>query len=410
VPPPARRIVGVIGLVVALGFVAGASFYAGYASARLNLPVGLPVPGGDRDPTAARTGALAVVAEAWRIVDAEFYDHARVDPAKLTYGAIKGMLETLEDPYTVVADQQRTRQQSEQIRGSFDGVGISIEVRDGRLMVTRVIGDSPAMAAGVRPGDQIVRIDDREMRDPQLAQVVDQLRGPRGSSVTLTVQRPGQPGLLRFDVTRGEIRTAPIEARMLPGDVAYVRLTTFSTTSGQDLRRELDKLLPQHPSGIVIDLRNNPGGVLQSAVDVASDFIDDGVVVYEERANAPPTARYVQRTGPVVDLPLAVLVNHGSASASEIVAGALQDRRRAVLVGEPTYGKDSIQNVHRLSDDESIRVTAAKWATPLHQSIGGRGLQPDIAVAMSDDDRRQGRDPQLERAVDYLRTRLARAP
>jgi carboxyl-terminal processing protease len=410
VPLPPRRIVGFIGLLIALGFVAGTAFYAGYASARLNLPVGLPVPGDGRDPTAVRTGALAVVAEAWRIVDAEFYDHARVDPAKLTHGAIKGMLETLDDPYTVVADQQRTRQQSEQIRGSFDGVGISIEVRDGRLLVTRVIEDSPAMAAGVRPGDQIVRIDDREMRDPQLAQVVGQLRGPRGSSVALTVQRPGQPALLRFELTRGEIRTAPIEARMLPGEVAYVRLTTFATTTGQDLRQQLDRLLPQHPSGIVVDLRDNPGGVLQSAVDVASQFLDDGVVVYEQRPNAPPTARYVQRTGPAVDLPLAVLVNHGSASASEVVAGALQDRRRAVLVGQPTYGKDSIQNVHRLSDDESIRVTAAKWATPLHQAIAGRGLQPDLLVALSDEDRRQGRDPQLDRAVDYLRTRLAAAP
>jgi carboxyl-terminal processing protease len=213
-------------------------------------------------------------------------------------------------------------------------------------------------------------------------------------------------------VIRGEIRTAPIVARMLPGGVVYLRISAFTSTTGRDLREQIERFAAERPSGIVVDLRGNPGGVLQSAVDVASQFIEEGIVAYEQRRDGDATPFFAKRNsgGSAIDLPMAVLVNKGSASAAEIVAGALQDRQRAVLVGEATYGKDSIQNVHRLSDHSSIRVTTARWFTPARQPIAGRGLQPDLTVAASEADRRAGRDPQLDSAADYLRTRLARAP
>jgi carboxyl-terminal processing protease len=275
-----------------------------------------------------------------------------------------------------------------------------------------VLDGSPALTAGLQVGDELAAIDDQPIDNPDLAAVVERLRGPRGSHVALSVRRDGAPQPLRLEVVRGEVRTAPIVARMLPDGVAYVRITQFTGTTGKDLREQLDRLGDQHPTGIVVDLRNNPGGVLQSAVDVASLFLPDGVVAFEQKREGEPTPFYVSRASgaPAVDLPLVVLVNRGSASAAEVVAGALQDRQRGILVGESTYGKDSVQNVHRLSDASSIRVTTAKWWTPLHQAIAGRGLQPDLAVPMNDGDRRAGRDPQLDRAADYLRTRLARAP
>ena len=388
----------------ALALFGAASFYAGYRVASSDAPLPLP--------SSSQASGPGVVGEAWRIVESEFYDPKRIDPAKMSLGAIKGMLEALDDPYTLVSDQQRTRQQGDEIRGAFDGIGVSLEVRDGRLAITRVLDGSPALTAGLRVGDQLTAVDDQPIDNPDLAAVVERLRGPRDTRVALTVRRDGAGQPLRVEVVRGEIRTAPIVARMLPDGVAYLRISQFTGTTGKDLREQIDKLADQHPTGIVVDLRNNPGGVLQSAVDVASQFLPDGVVAFEQKRDGDPTPFYVARASGAapVDLPLVVLVNKGSASASEIVAGALQDRQRAVLVGEPTYGKDLVQNVHRLSDESSIRVTTAKWWTPLHQVIAGRGLQPDLAVAMNDGDRRAGRDPQLERAADYLRTRLARAP
>jgi carboxyl-terminal processing protease len=408
VPPRARRAIGPLVIALALLLFGAGTFAAGYATARLDLP-GAPAASGSSPP---RASGLGVVGEAWRIVEGEFYDRRRVDPARMSLGAIKGMLEALEDPYTLVADQERTRRQGEEIRGAFDGIGISVEVRDGRLLVSRVVDGSPAATAGLRVGDAIARIDEDDVVNPELAAIVERLRGPRGTRVALTVRREGTASPLRLDVVRGEIRTAPIVVRTLPNGVVYLRISSFNTTTGRELREQIDRLGPEKPSGVVVDLRNNPGGVLQSAVDVVSQFLEDGVVAYEQRRDGEPTPFYVRRAGggSAIDLPMAVLVNRGSASAAEIVAGALQDRQRAVLVGEATYGKDSVQNVHRLSDQSSIRVTTARWFTPLRQAIAGRGLQPDLAVAMSEADRRAGRDPQLESAADYLRTRLARAP
>jgi carboxyl-terminal processing protease len=400
-----------------LACMVGASFYVGYVAGRVGaplpvvgippLPPGLVVPRGGTslDDLRARLG---VVLEAWRIVDDEYYDANAIDGHKMSLAAIKGILDTLGDSHTTIADPDRARQQQDEIRGAFDGIGISVELRDGRLIVARVIEDSPALAAGLRVGDAIVRIGGQELRNPMLDDVVARIRGPRGTQVRLTIARSGEASR-DVDVTRGEIKTAPIRARMLDGRVAYVRLPSFSSNSAKDLSEELAKVMEQRPTGLVVDLRGNPGGLLTSAVDVASQFLGDGIVLYEQRRDRDPMPFYVRRGGVATDVPMVVLVNHGSASAAEIVAGALQDRQRALLVGESTYGKDSVQNVHQLSDNSSLRVTFARWFTPLRQPIAGKGLTPDIVVAQSDDDRRAGRDPQLDRAVDYLRTRLARA-
>jgi carboxyl-terminal processing protease len=415
---PARAAVGTALFTAVLLLLVGTAFYAGYVTARVGAPVplvgSLPLPPGlaatrgraaSADELRARLG---VIDEAWRIVNDEYYDPAKLDGPRLSYAAIRGILDALGDSHTTFADPQRARQQEDDIRGGFDGIGISVEVRDGRLLVTRVIEDSPALAAGLRVGDAITRIDDEEVRAPTLDAIVRRIRGPRGSQVRLAIDRQGS-GVIQVAVTRREIKTATVRSRTLPGNVAYVQLPSFSGSASRDMVDQLKQVLETQPVGLVVDLRNNPGGLLQGAVDVASQFLDDGVVLYEQRRDGDPMPFYARRGGVATQVPMVVLVNHGSASAAEIVAGALQDRGRAVLVGESTYGKDSVQNVHQLSDRSSLRVTAARWFTPLRQQIAGRGLTPDIVVLPSDDDRRAGRDPQLDRAADYLRTRLARA-
>jgi carboxyl-terminal processing protease len=415
---PVRAAVATAVFTAALFVMMGTSFYAGYVTARVGAAVPLlgtlPMPPG---VVLARSRAtsladlrerLGVVAEAWRIVNDEYYDAGALDGAKLSHAAIKGFVEALGDSHTTFADPQRTRQQQDDIRGGFDGIGISVEIRDGRLLIARVIDDSPAQVAGLRVGDAIVRIDGDDVRAPTLDAIVGKIRGPRGTRVSLAISRDAAVPPLQIEVVRGEIKTSRVLSKMLPGQVAYLQLPSFSGSSSRDLTEELKKVMENRPSGLVIDLRNNPGGLLNSAVDVASQFLDEGVVLYEQRREGEVTPFYARRGGIATEVPMAVLVNHGSASASEIVAGALQDRGRAVLVGEATYGKDSVQNVHELSDHSSLRVTAARWFTPLRQPIAGRGLRPDIVVAASEDDRRTGRDTQLDRAADYLRTRLAR--
>lgn len=416
---PVRAVLATAIFTTTMLTMIGIAFYAGYVSARVGAPLpivgALPLPPGlpsarPRASTEDARDRLGILLEAWRIVDAEYYDPAALDNPRMSYGAIKGLLETLGDAHTTLADPQRARQQSDEIRGVFDGIGISIEVRDGRVLVARVIEDSPAQAAGLMVGDAIARVDDEAVREPVLDGVVGKIRGPRGTRVRLELVR-GPPGTPPFavDVTRGEIRTAPVRSRMLEGNVAYVRLPSFSGTANKDLAEELRRIVDARPVGLVVDLRNNPGGLLHSAVDVASQFLDAGIILYEQRRDREPTPFHVRGRGVATELPMVVLVNRGSASAAEIVAGALQDRQRALLVGERTFGKDSVQNVHQLSDRSSLRVTSAKWFTPLRQPIAGKGLTPDVVVSSSDEDRRAGRDPQLDRAADLLRTRLARA-
>ena len=362
-------------------------------------------------PEAETRDREAVILEAWRIVDREYYDPKLIDSRQMATGAIRGMLATLDDPHTTIADPERARQQRDDIRGVFDGIGISVEIKESRLVVNRVIDDSPALGAGIIRNDVIARIDDIDVRGMTLNEVTARLRGARGTKVILTILRTGVTQTLVLEVTRGEVRTASVRSRMLGEGVGYIQVSSFAETVGRDSPVTLKNLTGAGATGLIVDLRNNPGGLLESAVDVVSQFLDDGVVVYEQRRDKEMTPFYVRHNGsdPVIHLPMAILINKGSASSAEIVAGALQDRRRGILIGEATYGKNSIQNLHQLTDNSSLRVTFAKWLSPARQVIAGKGLTPDVFIPITDDDRRLNRDPQLDRAVDYLRTRIARA-
>ncbi|MBI2940759.1 MAG: S41 family peptidase [Chloroflexi bacterium] len=398
-----ERVGRVLASVLFVVAVAVTSFYFGYTLPR---PAGRPVlptptPAASEPADQAARERFAVFWEAWNIVEREFYNRQGVDYDKMTYGAIKGMLASLDDPHTAFATPSQARVSEDDMRGTFYGVGIQVEMKDGKLVVVAPVDDTPAQRAGVRPGDVIVAVDGRPLTGVTLTDAVTLIRGPRGSHVQLTIERAGGQAL-SFDLVRAEIRMVTVKTEMLDGRIAYIKLNSFSATASGDLQRVLRTVLRDRVAGIIFDLRNNPGGLLQAAVDVASQFLRDGVVLYEERRDGRFDPFYVKPGGLAPDVPMVVLVNKGSASASEIVAGALQDRGRALLIGEQTYGKSSVQNVHRLSDSSSVRVTFAQWWTPNRQDLNRKGLAPDLVVPLTDEDRTADRDPQLQAATLHL--------
>ena len=320
--------------------------------------------------------------EAWRVVERDFYNQPGIDHQKMIYGAIKGMVDAVGDPYTVYQTPAQREVSDTDLRGSFDGVGIQVDLKDGKLTVVSPIDDSPAAQAGLRPGDVVTQVDGAAIGGKTLNDTVTLIRGPRGTQVTLTVARPDVPDPLTFTLTRAEIKVDSVRARMLDQGVGYVRITTFAANTGPQSVAALQTLLDQQPAGLVIDLRSNPGGYLHSSVEVASQFMDGGqVVLYQVDGNGERKEYKAEAGGIATEAKLAVLINKGTASASEILAGALRDSGRAVLIGEQTFGKGTVQNVHQLSDQSGLRVTTAQWLTPSEHPIQGQGLTPDIVVA-----------------------------
>lgn len=322
--------------------------------------------------------------EAWDLISREFYDETAVEQQKLFRGALRGMVGAVGDPYTLYMDPQHRQLSDAELRGSFDGIGVQVDLTDQQLRVIAPISGSPAERAGVRSGDVITHVDGQALLGSQLADTIRLIRGPRGSTVTLTIQREGVPA---FDLSmaREQIRIEAVTGDMRSDGVGYVKITSFTTGVSGQLRRTLDRLQGQQPVGWVLDLRGNPGGTLDGAVSVASQFMSDGVVLYEQRREGE--LQEIRRRGDtdVPSGPMAVLVDKGSASAAEIVAAALRDNGRATIVGETTFGKGLVQIIHRLSDGSALRLTIARWLTPGREMIQGTGLTPVISASGSSD-------------------------
>ncbi len=390
------NIARVLILLVALFAVSTGSYYAG-----LQQVLG----GREIAPDPEIQSEFKIFWEAWELVESEYVDESTVDQREMTYGAIKGMLSSLEDANTRFSDPVDAVHVEEHIRGSFEGIGVRVEMRDGHLTVVAPLEDSPGEKAGLRGGDIISKVDGTDIGSLSLGESVRLIRGPRGTKVVLTIVRAGQPPF-DVEIERAEIKLRSVRGEML-GDIAYLKINNFNATSPDQLTSTMQELLAQEPVGLILDLRNNPGGLLSSAVHVTSQFLSGGVVLREERRDADPQVFAVQSGGIATEIPMVVLVNSGSASASEIVAGALQDTGRAVLIGEKTYGKGTVQTLNRLSDGSILHLTIARWSTPDDRLIEKVGLEPDIAIELTDDDRASDRDPQLERAKQHLRSVVA---
>jgi carboxyl-terminal processing protease len=365
---------------------------------------------------------LRLFTEVLSIIQNQYVDE--VPPKELIYGAIKGTLRGL-DPHSSFLDPESYREMQVETSGSFGGLGIEITLRDDVLTVVTPIEGTPAYRAGLQPGDRIVKIDGLVTKDMQLADAVKKMRGRPATKVVITVVREGWTEPKDFEITREQIRVQSVRTHDLGNGVAYVRLRQFQEQTAHDVETALDKFSKNGMKALVLDLRNNPGGLLTSAVEVSEKFLDDGkLVVYTEGRVRNQNMRFsAHAKKPLSTVPMVILVNQGSASASEIVAGALQDYNRATLVGTQTFGKGSVQTIIPLSDGSGLRLTTAKYFTPKGRSIHGKGITPDVVVELPKETPGEKpkppaldpmedlkKDVQLQKALEVLKTMKVERP
>jgi len=322
---------------------------------------------------------LKIFAEVLKEIQSNYVE--RVDTQKLIYSAIEGMVKSL-DAHSAFLKKEDYKELMEETKGEFSGVGIEITVKDNVVTVVSPIEDTPAFKAGIKPGDKIIKVDDSSTRDMTLMEVVRKIRGPKGTQVKLTIQREGETMPLVFELTREKIPIQNVKAYYLGSGIAYLRVSNFQNNTAERLFSAYQELAKSHRiEGVVLDLRHNPGGLLTEAVKVADLFLEDGLIVSTKGRDGTPGMEVKAKAGdPSITCPMVVMVNEGSASASEIVAGALQDNKRAVIIGSKTFGKGSVQTVLPLSDGSGLRLTTALYYTPSGRSIQVTGIEPDVEV------------------------------
>ena len=391
-PPPfparranAARLVVLLALAGAIGFLGGLLFSESTDS-----------PYNDED--------FALFWQSWQILDEEYY-YGPPPKEKLIQSAIQGLLRATGDPYTYYVPPAQAEFDRQQTAGEFGGIGADVTLNaDGHLVIMSPYPGYPAHGAGLRPQDQIREVDGQSLAGLSVGEAVGLLRGEVGAEVTLTVYRPSENREFTVTLTRALVELPTVEARLID-TIGYAHLFNFNSNATPQLESALRDLLDQDAEALILDLRGNPGGLLDQAIGVSDLFLGDGVVV-KQRARSGREVVYRSEGGDLAEeTPLIVLVDAGSASASEVVAGALRDRDRAVLIGETTYGKGSVQHVHTLADDSQVHVTYALWFTPNETPIQGEGLTPDIEVQQPDDSAPDD-DPILDRALEYAQNEL----
>ncbi|MBN1642816.1 MAG: PDZ domain-containing protein [Anaerolineae bacterium] len=373
-------------------------------TAALSTPTPPPAPTPLPSPTrqVERGDTFDIFWEAWQVLQDQFFGELP-DESELPYAAIQGVIATTGDPYTAFLDPVRAEVVSSDLDGSFEGIGATVRLRaDGKLEIVQPLPDHPAIRAGLRAGDVVLQVDGTDIEGMNLYEAVSLIRGPAGTVVRLLVQRAGIEEPFEVRVTRARIEQPVVETERLEGGIAYLRLNRFGQTATDEVAAALAELLDGETQGLILDLRGNPGGYLSAAIEVASQFVDHDPILIERFRDDTQRTYAPVAGGLALDIPLVVLVDGGSASASEIVAGAVQDTERGTLIGTRTLGKGSVQLVNTLSDGSQLRVTTAAWFTPAGRAIHGEGLQPDIEVAFTEEDIASGHDPQLERAIAYL--------
>ena len=352
--------------------------------------------------------------EVWDRIFASYLQRKSLDQAKMVYGAISGMVNSLGDAYTVFLPPPENKQTKEDLNGSFEGVGIQLGYKDERLAVVAPLTGMPAELAGVKAGDLILRIVDenakvdKETTGMSLPEAVSLIRGPKGSIVKLTFSREGTEKPFELALKRETIIVKSVELTFLEKEgktIAHLRLTRFGDRTEEEWEAAINEIIKENNKnkkfgGIVLDLRNNPGGYLTGSVYIASEFLSNGIVVQQDKGNEGRETYSVNRQGQLFSQPLMVLINAGSASASEIVAGALQETKRAKLVGEKSFGKGTIQEAQDLYGGAGLHVTIARWLLPSGKSIDKEGVTPDFEVKMDEKD--ETKDPQLEKAIELL--------
>ncbi len=340
---------------------------------------------------------------AWNVVESKFVSNDGLDPQKRVWGAIEGMVKSLGDPYSVFFPPQESKMFKEDIQGNFGGVGMEIGVRKGILTVIAPLKGTPAYNAGIKSGDKIVKIDGKLSADMMADEAARLIRGPKGTAVKLTILREGESEPLELEIVRDTIRVPALDTELKEGGIFVIKIYSFSATSANEFRKALREFISSGSGKLILDLRGNPGGYLDAAVDIASWFLPLGKTVAREKFGDGREVLYKSKGYDIFkNLPMVILVNKGSASASEILAGALSEHGIATLVGEKTFGKGSVQELVPITDDTSLKITIARWLTPKGKSISKEGLEPDVKIEMTKEDFEEGRDPQMNKAVEIL--------
>ena len=400
------KIVKKIGIIIICLALLGGTFFVGlkigekyYPS--INLVEGLE----NKELGKPANVDFSLFWDAWHLIQTDYVKSAELDKQKMIYGAIQGLLGSLDDPYSVFFEPIDAEKFNEDVNGSFSGVGIEIGTRKGILTVISPMEDTPAWKAGIKAGDQIIKIDGKSTADLTTDEAVKLIRGNKGTIVILTIIHKNSDTREEIAIVRDTIVVDAVKLSFLDNDnIAHLKLLNFNENAPYEFYQAALKMQEKQPSGMILDLRNNPGGYLEVAVDIASWFVPkNAVVVRENIKGESEEVLKASANQSFVNLPVVVLINEGSASASEILAGALRDLRNVKLVGIKSYGKGSVQEVKKLFDDSMIKLTIAEWLTPNGVSINNNGLEPDYKVEMPED-LNSDKDPQLDKALEIIKT------
>jgi carboxyl-terminal processing protease len=380
-------------LTVILIAVIALAFAGGYVFGVFHNSNNLPFVSVSPNSTADKE-RLDAVDQAWGIIFTDYVDKSRLNSANMSRAAIVGMIETLNDPYTSYLDEEQYEIGRTSLEGSYNGIGAYVTMRDNQLTIIAPIADSPAAKAGIKAGDVILQIDGEPVADLSLAEAIIKIRGPQNTMVRLLIQHEGETEPVEIEVVRATLQLPSVHFEM-KGQIAYINISDFTERTADELAEITKELGSYNATGIILDLRGNPGGLLEPVINVASQFLTDGVVLEMRSNRGQITTFRVNKDMPKTDLPMVVLVNSASASGSEVLAGALQDHGRALIAGTTTYGKGSVNMLYHLSDGSGIYITTARWLTPNGRLIEGQGIEPDKKLELTGDEA-------VQWAIDYL--------
>lgn len=400
-----RFILPILGAAILVGGVFYGGYYFGAQNPQNIIVQGIPESELSKEKVSAD---FSVFWQAWDKLKNEHIDGDKAKDKDLMHGSIAGLTNALKDPNTIFLPPEDSKKFEEDVRGSFGGIGAEIGIRNDQLVVIAPLKDSPAEKAGLRPLDKILKVDDKFTDGINVNEAVKIIRGEIGTTVKLFILRNGWEEPKEFAIVRATIKVPTVELKMPDPEIAQIRLFSFNENAARAffgaIREASDK---GTVNGIVLDLRSNPGGFLEVAVDLAGWFLDPGTVVVTERFRSGKEIVFRTRgNGALKDFPMAILVNQGSASASEILAGALRDHRGIKLVGEKTFGKGSVQELHDLKDGSKIKITVANWVLPKGQIIEKTGLIPDFEAKLTEEDAKSNKDPQLDKAIEILKSEI----
>ena len=391
----------IIGLIILIFFVFTLGWHVGANQVRQN---GEPLNEGTAQiSTSGEKVDMRLFWDVWALLASKYVDPQALDFKEMIYGSIKGMVYSLEDPYTTFLTPKENKDFQNGLEGTLEGIGAELTLRNELITVVSPLKNSPAKKAGLQPEDVILKIDGVDVNEYSFEQAVMKIRGTRGTKVVLTIVRKGLDEPIDLTIIRETININSVDWKM-KDNLAIVEINQFGDKTQDEFSKAISEILPKRPSGIILDLRYNGGGYLDGAVDIVSEFIDKGKVVSVKKRNPEEDeVIYVNGQARVANVPMVVLINKGSASASEIVAGAIQDYARGKVIGEESFGKGTVQEVENLIDGSSLRVTVAKWYTPNNNNISEVGIKPDIEVKRTVEDMAANIDPQLDAAIEYLK-------